>query len=62
MLFRSQKSPTKILSSFDNRTNARLNLYIEPVEAKKEEKKEEQAAKQDEKKPDSKDEKKDQPK
>lgn len=51
---KGQKSPTKTLSSFDSRTNAKINLYVEP----KEEKKEEQAAKKDEKK----EEKKDQPK
>ena len=48
---KGQKSPTKTLSSFDSRTNAKINLYIE---VKKEEK---QEAKQEEKK-DSKEEKK----
>ena len=41
---KGQKSPTKTLSSFDSRTNAKINLYIE---VKKEEKEE---AKQEEKK------------
>ena len=41
---KGQKSPTKTLSSFDSRTNAKINLYIE---VKKEEK---QEAKQEEKK------------
>ncbi len=40
---KDQKSPVKTLSSFDSRTNAKNNLYVEP----REEKKEEQAAKQD---------------
>ena len=41
---KGQKSPVKTLSSFDSRTNAKINLYIE---VKKEEK---QEAKQEEKK------------
>ena len=49
---KGQKSPAKTLSSFDSRTNAKINLYIEP----KEQKKEEQAAKKDEKKEEKKDE------
>ena len=49
---KGQKSPTKTLSSLDSRTNAKINLYIEP----KEQKKEEQAAKKDEKKEEKKDE------
>ena len=63
---KDQKSPTKVLSAFDNRTNARLNLHIEPAagknEGKKEEGKQERAAKQEEKKADGREEKKDQPK
>jgi hypothetical protein len=55
---KGQKSPVKTLSSFDSRTNAKINLYVGP----KEEKKEEQVAKKDEKKEASKEEKKDQPK
>ncbi len=64
--WKGQKSPVKTLSSFDNRTNAKINLYVEPKEEKSEEKKEEQVAKKDEKKEASKEaskeEKKDQPK
>lgn len=59
---KGQKSPTKVLSSFDNRTNARLNLHVEPVEAKKNEGKEKQVAKTDEKKSEDKEQNKDQPK
>lgn len=62
---KGQKSLTKVLSSFDNRANARLNLHIEPIEVKKEDGKQEpqeQVAKQGEKKTDSKEENKDQPK
>lgn len=44
---KGQKSPVKTLSSFDNRVNVKLNLYVEPGGAKDAEKKEEQAAKQD---------------
>ncbi len=44
---KDQKSPVKTLSSFDSRTNAKINLYVEPGDAKNEEKKEEQAAKQE---------------
>lgn len=44
---KDQKSPVKTLSSFDSRTNAKINLYVEPTDAKNAEKKEEQAAKQD---------------
>lgn len=40
---KGQKSPVKTLSSFDNRVNAKINLYVEP----KAERKEEQAAKQE---------------
>lgn len=58
---KGQKSLTKVLSSFDNRVSARLNLQVEPIEVKKEGK-QEQVAKQDEKKTDSKEENKDQPK
>jgi len=32
---KGQKSPTKTLSSFDSRTNARLNLYVLPAEETK---------------------------
>ena len=49
---KGQKSPAKTLSSLDSRTNAKINLYIEP----KEQKQEEQAAKKDEKKEEKKDE------
>ena len=67
---KGQKSPIKVLSSFDSRVNPRLNLYVEPAEAdkdgkkaeKKEEKAVEQAATKDEKKPESKEEKKAEPK
>jgi hypothetical protein len=31
---KGQKSPVKTLSSFDSRTNARINLYVEPQEDK----------------------------
>ena len=63
---KGQKSPLKVLSAFDNRTNARLNLHIEPAEVKeegkKDEKKQDQVAKKSEAKTESKEEKKDQPK
>jgi small nuclear ribonucleoprotein (snRNP)-like protein len=63
---KGQKSLVKTLSSFDSRTNAKINLYVEPADekkdAKKEEKTVEQVAKKDEKKAENKEEKKDQPK
>jgi len=59
---KGQKSPVKTLSAFDNRTNAKINLHVEPADEKKGEKKEEQAAKKDEAKIETKEEKKDQPK
>ena len=52
---KGQKSLTKVLSSFDNRVSARLNLQVEPIEVKKEGK-QEQVAKKDEKKEEKKDE------
>ena len=56
---KEQKSPVKTLSSFDNRTNAKINLHVEPKEEKKEEskeaKKDEPAAKQADKKEEKKD-------
>jgi hypothetical protein len=55
---KGQKSPVKTLSSFDSRTNAKINLYVEP----KQEKKEEQAAKQEVKQEEKQEEKKDPPK
>ena len=67
---KGQKSPVKTLSSFDSRVNVKINLYVEPGDAKNAEKKEEQAAKQEvkqEEKPEvkqeeQKEEKKDPPK
>jgi hypothetical protein len=56
---KGEKSSTKTLSSFDGRTNAKINLYIEAkpeaAEATPEENTQEQAAKQDEKKEEKKD-------
>jgi len=44
---KGQKSPVKTLSSFDSRVNVKINLYVDPGDAKNAEKKEEQAAKQE---------------
>jgi hypothetical protein len=61
---KGQKSPTKVLSSFDNRVNARLNLYVESAGEKKDEAKQEKPveAAKDQKKPEGREEKKDPPK